>query len=408
VTVTPRPYQLVGRDFLASRRHALLADEMRVGKTPQAILAAAKIGANRPLVICPAIAVEHWRREFVKWWPAKQQPLFSPVIMSYDRAKMEAEVLLANRWPVTIVDECHYAKNPDAQRTKLIYGKNGLGWVSDKLWALSATPATKHAGELWAMLRAFGVTKLDYERFAQYYCDGYYDRGFRITGTKVSRIPELRHLLSKVMLRRTRREVAPEVPPIDFQFLEFTRDPSLDLSVPDGSPLETWLEQNQDFDREDRIAVASAKAHQLAEEIIFSLENDMLKQTVVFGWHREPLGILAQLLSAKSIKVEMLTGATPTAARTMIQDDFRAGKVQVIVANIAAAGTAIDLSAASHGYFLELDWVPGNNVQAANRLVSLQKAEGVTFDVVTWPGTTDDKVQRILLRRASELAKIYN
>ena len=48
-------------------------------------------------------------------------------------------------------------------------------------------------------------------------------------------------------------------------------------------------------------------------------------------------------------------------------------------ANIAAAGTAIDLSAASHGYFLELDWTPGSNLQAANRLVSMQKSEKVIF-----------------------------
>ena len=55
--LTLRPYQEVGRDFLAARRHALLADEMRVGKTPQAILAAEKVGAQRTLVVCPAIAV---------------------------------------------------------------------------------------------------------------------------------------------------------------------------------------------------------------------------------------------------------------------------------------------------------------------------------------------------------------
>jgi len=49
--VTPRPYQLIGRDFLAARTRALLADQMRVGKTPQAIMAADKLGAERVLVL---------------------------------------------------------------------------------------------------------------------------------------------------------------------------------------------------------------------------------------------------------------------------------------------------------------------------------------------------------------------
>jgi hypothetical protein len=53
---------------------------------------------------------------------------------------------------------------------------------------------------------------------------------------------------------------------------------------------------------------------------------------------------------------------------------------------------------------LELDWLPANNIQAANRLISLDKDEPVTFDICTRPGTVDDHIQRILLRRAQELA----
>ena len=79
----------------------------------------------------------------------------------------------------------------------------------------------------------------------------------------------------------------------------------------------------------------------------------------------------------------------------------------MICANILAAGVAIDLSAARHAYFLEMDWVPGNNVQAVNRLASMDKLDKVTVDVVTWPGSTDDRVQKVLLRRVQELAKLY-
>jgi SNF2 family DNA or RNA helicase len=106
---------------------------------------------------------------------------------------------------------------------------------------------------------------------------------------------------------------------------------------------------------------------------------------------------------ARGVFTDTLMGETSAVGRSWSQDAFKNGTLPVLVCQIIAAGTAIDLSAASHGYFLELDWVPGNNMQAANRLVSMMKDEPVTFDVCTAPGTIDDRVQRILLRRSQEL-----
>ena len=407
--LTPRPYQLVGRDFLAGRRFALLADEMRVGKTPQAILAARAVGAEQVLVVCPAIAVPQWHDEFDRWWP--DGPM--PTVRSYDRAKIQKVDLLSRQWDIVIVDECHFAKNPDAQRTKLIYGKGGLGWCSKRMWALSGTPAPKHAGELWPMLRAFGATPLGYPEYVARYC--YSDATGRILGTRMTHMTELKALLAGVMLRRTRKEVAPDMPPISFQFLnvdDVEGAVRADLSRLSGwsdDKLAQYVEASAGgFDTEDRVSVAHAKVPPLVDEITFAINNSLLRQTVVFGWHVEPLQSLARSLVARGVRVGLITGATPPAQRVATQQAFREGRVQVVVANILAAGTAIDLSSASHGYFLELDWVGANNTQAANRLVSMDKPEPVSFDVVTLPGSTDDRVQRVVLRRAIEISALYN
>ncbi len=403
----PAPYQIVGRDFLASRRHALLADEMRVRKSRQAIMAAQKVLAEDILVVCPAIAVPHWRREFSRWWEGEWQN--EPLVLSYDRMRRSWPELSQQRFDVAIVDECHFAKSPEAQRTKLVYGKNGLGWISERLWALSGTPATKHAGELWPMLRAFGVVNMDYDGFVNYYCT-VNKFTLQITGTKPDKIHEVRALLAKVMLRRTRKEVAPEMPAIDFQFLEVEPESQADIDLPKGlseAQLAQWLEDNGKTDRQDRIAVADAKVLPLAKEIDFNLQNKLLRQTVVFGWHTEPLEHLCRLLNNTGIRAELLTGKTSSAQRERVQTNFKLGLTDVVVGNILAAGTAIDLSVASHGYFLELDWLPSNNIQAANRLISLDKKEPVTYDVVTWPGSADDRVQRTLIRRTNELSQLY-
>jgi superfamily II DNA/RNA helicase len=155
-----------------------------------------------------------------------------------------------------------------------------------------------------------------------------------------------------------------------------------------------------------RKEVAIAKALPLVEEIAACLERGDYKQTVVFAWHRDAIRAVVDGLEARGIKTDPLVGGMGESTRTTIMEGFRAQRLQVVVCQIIAAGTAIDLSAASHGYFLELDWLPASNIQAANRLVSLQKDEPVTFDVCTWPGSVDDKVQRILLRRTQETRTI--
>jgi SNF2 family DNA or RNA helicase len=173
------------------------------------------------------------------------------------------------------------------------------------------------------------------------------------------------------------------------------------------SQLADWLEANyNNVDAEDRIFVAMAKAQELVNHIKFAIENNLLQQIVVFGWHTEPLGWLASELRERGIIAETLTGKTSSPKREFIQYQFREGRLQVVCANILAAGTAIDLSSARHAYMLELDWVPGNNLQAVNRMVSMDRMDKVTVDVVTWPGSVDDRVQRVLMRRVRELNQL--
>lgn len=394
MTLALRPYQIEGRDFLAARRFALLADEMRVGKTPQAILAAQSLGAEEIVVVCPAIAVPQWRAEFDRWW---QNRPWMPLVISYDRARVTNFDTLP-RYDVAIIDECHFAKNPQAQRTKAVFGKGGIGWHAKRMWALSGTPATKHAGELWPMLTAFGVNKASYTDFTRRYCD--FDWAQRIVGTKQRLIPELKAMLAKIMLRRTRKQVAPEMPEIDFQFLAV--DPVSRVDLPQYA-VTAAMEGLPTAFAESRREVALAKALPLVEEIAACIERGDYKQTVVFAWHRDAIDAVVAGLQVRGVTTLPLVGGQSEAYRSSALECFQTGEARVLVCQIIAAGTAIDLSAASHGYFLELDWLPANNVQAANRLVSLDKDEPVTFDICTMPGSVDDRVQRILLRRSKEL-----
>lgn len=414
MTLTLRPYQEISRDFLATRRHALLADEMRVGKTPAAIRAAQQAGAQKILVVTQAIATTQWCGEWRDWIGRYAVRLDSranlaPItVTSYEMALIRWQELAGETWDVVIPDECHFAGNPEAKRTALIYGKTGVGWKAGAIWPLSGTPAPKTAASLWPMFRAFGKTGMTYDDFVREFCT--LNLEGKPTGTKEHRIPELHAILATFMLRRKMKDVAPDMPDIQFNFLAVQPEGKTDL-VAAGSLTDEQIEagcgQHSEVDREDRRLVALAKVAPLSEEIDFALGNGLLKQTVVFGWHVDALKKMASVMAARGFRVGLIYGATADGERERIKAAFREGAIDLVVAQIRAAGTAIDLSAARHGYFLELDWVPGNNTQAAFRLMNAMNKTPVSMDVCTWRGSADDRVQRVLMRRIRELSKLY-
>lgn len=394
-----RPYQIEGRDFLAERTFALLADEMRVGKTPQAILAAAKVGAQRVLVVCPAIARRQWEREFARWAPVKHL-----TVVSYDRARIDQDRLTAaGPYDVCIVDEAHYLKNPEAARTLAVYGKEGVARAARRVWALTGTPAPNHAGELWTLLRLAGRAKCTYEEFLNAYCVRSWPDG-TVRGTKVEMIPELRKLLSPIMLRRKRADVAPELGNIQFEYL-----PVRSVIAPETR--RTTVDDMADLPRVQREAptlrseLALVKAQPLAQQVLADLPT--IGRTVVFAYHHAGIDSLADVLKGKAT-IGVLTGQTNDTERQRLMSEFQSGRLEVLVAQLIAAGTAIDLSAADHGYFLELDWVPANNAQAAARLVAIGKITPVSYDVATLEGSIDESIQRVLTRKTRELVQLFD
>lgn len=112
-------YQVEGAQWLAnSYPNLLLADEMRLGKTPSSIVGCDLIGAQNILVVCPGIARHGWDREFRRWqqlfrttqviMASRDRVHTNVVITSYDliRSRPVLLQLVAREWDVLIADEC--------------------------------------------------------------------------------------------------------------------------------------------------------------------------------------------------------------------------------------------------------------------------------------------------------------
>ena len=129
------PYQQTGAQYLAANVRAILGDEMGIGKTGQAAVAAEMVGAQRVLVICPASLRVNWAREFKDFCDTQPAQL---EIVSYNKAVDRAEELSSQVWDLVICDEAHYCKNKDSKRTIAALGL--IGSKALRLWLLTGTP----------------------------------------------------------------------------------------------------------------------------------------------------------------------------------------------------------------------------------------------------------------------------
>lgn len=413
-----KPFQNEGAAFLAARTRALLADEPGVGKTAQFITAANLVGARRVGVVCPDIGTEHWRREFVRWGSQAEEI----EIMSWDHAHFHAQHAQARggvQWDVLIPDESHFGKNPQARRTKSVFGTGGLGWYARRIWAGSGTPAPNNAAELWPLLRAFGKTKMDQATFTNHFC--VVDGLGKIRGNRPDHIDELRAILKSFSLRRFKRDVLPELGEIDVQDWyvkpngRFTFDVIPDEQESrlrrlvegrsDEEILSLLADPTEDFATLRRYN-ALLKAPAVFETVKFEHENGMLDKVVIYGYHREALEALHRNFGWAKIDSTLIYGDTPQGERDALIERWKTKGV-VMIASTIIASTVLDFTAAHQGIMLELDWVPGNNSQAMQRMHRHGQENPVTVRVAH--GTPiDEIVNGVVMRKTKDLAEIFS
>lgn len=451
------PFQIRGAEFLAAHHQGFNADDMGLGKSGQGVCASDAVGAKSILVLCPASVRANWEREFERFSPmdrpvgliyTAKDPIVHPgvTVCSYDLAIPLYRELMKREWDVLILDEAHFLKERTARRTKAVYGHGkklaGIASKARYVWRLSGTPAPNWADELWTHLHSAGLTEDSYWDFTFRYCKGFDSNyGYRITGHK--NVEELKALLAKFMIRRTKEEVMPELPPLVWEevtiepsavdlemfFYEHIRiggpDPFLnELKVADQTLRQALAAvkhtRRPDQDRMDilqgleasqsalRQYVGLAKLPGIIRLVQEELESGALNKIVLFAHHQKVIESARQLLH--KFKPVTLYGATPPQTRQKNIEKFMNNpKCRVFIGNIRAAGVGIDgLQKVCHEVgFMEQDWTPGSNAQAAMRVHRNLQTEPVRVRVFSLHRSSDEIVQETLIRKARELCKIF-
>lgn len=425
-----RPYQLDGANWLASRHRAYLADEPRVGKTPQLLLAAAQVGAERIAVYGPASACPVWPKMLERMAVSGYFPLGTPELrfLSYSEVvRSPGRLAEMERWApgVIVFDEAHRLKSPDAKVTKLLLGsRQHRGVLQDApfLWAASGTPAPNHPGELYTIFarfwpeaaRAHQVASRD--QWETMFCEWHMLPG-RSHYAPVRVIDGARNeeLLRRMLyaeaggrfLRRTFAEVTGQLEQVEWLEEWVEAEPSQlrqlrankDVQAVERLLAETpeILPQENEHVMRARRLVGTLKARHVAHRLLESLEDR--RQLVVVGWHTDVLDVLERELSKTGVMLVRVDGSTPAGAREQARETFQRGEVRVFLGQLQAIKEGIDLSAADHMALVEWGWSPGDNFQVSRRLMNIEKTRPCTVTAYGLMDTYDERHARLLVSK---------
>lgn len=417
--LTPMPFQIVGAEFLAGRRRALLRDKMGLGKTAQALLGAKLTGARKLGVVCNAAARPVWPRERDKWAPGLELE-----VASYDDVRLR-KVLPAG--DVLTIDEAHYLKSPDTSRTKAVYGPLCRGETLDRyghVWAMSGTFAPNHAGEYWPHFRALLGNPLAYmEWIKRYTVFRMHPRyGVMVEANRKENLAELNRMIAGASLGRRPEDVFTDFPEIFWSEmpLEMAEGVKILYDFEAEAMRESEVARLYAITGDFDLALAEAdphiaslrrelgrwKAGQAARQIAEELKDGAYEKVVVFALHHDVLDQMAHAL--RDFHPLQIDGRVPSGkARGQIETAFQTNpRHRVFLGQIQTCGTSITLTAAHHVVFAEQSWVPGDNLQAAYRCRRIGQTRPVQVRVASVAGTLDEAIERVLTRKARMIEQL--
>jgi len=432
------PFQKAGVAYALGRQNTIFGDVPGLGKTMQAICLANELQAKRVLVICPANIRLQWMTRIREWstmrWPYVIYPILHGrhgvhpnaqwTIVSYDLARASAigKALAKGSYDLLILDEGHYLKTVDAQRTRAIFGGGSeelfqpLAERCGSIVALTGTPLPNRPREAYTLLRGLDFASIDFmsehgfgERFNPRQQVELPDGGFYIReGT--GRHGELQsRMRANVMVRREKRGpngVANQlkIPLFDIVQMEETGPVKQALAAERLLDIDPENLSGADAKVMGEIATVRrlmglAIAPQAVEYIKMLLEGGEEK-IVVFAWHRQVLDVLQQRLAHYgTLRIDGSIGA---AQKQKLVDQFISDpSKRIILGNLLSMGTGTDglQQVSSRAVFVEPDWVPGNNQQGVDRLDRWGQEGDVLADFLVAPGSILEKILASALRK---------
>lgn len=437
-----RPYQLAGAswiwDCLNSFHGALLADDMGLGKTLQAIAVIERLFEKNMdldqsiLVVATTSLIGNWCAEFSKFAPdrpvrvlhgkhrdvQKEQAKSGEVwLTSFTTIGRDLAWYLRQDFLAVVVDEASLMRNPDTEHAKALFKLKAANRL-----ALSGTPVENGVQDLWSIFRFIQPGWLGGRReFKERY-----ETPAREGDPWMLR--RLRIKTAPFMLRRTKEEVAPELPAkiyID-EFVDLSREQQavyrellaegrrgVDRLADAGSPgaarmqmLTALLRLRQACcdlallgnDRLKQLDVPrrSAKIERLLELIEEAVSGN--HKVLVFSQFKTQLHGIRECLEIRNIHSIQLDGSSRNRQELVNQFQSTDGP-PVFLISLKAGGYGLNLTAADVVIHFDPWWNPAAEAQATDRAHRIGQTRPVTVYRLLTRGTVEEKVVALQHRK---------
>ena len=413
-----RPFQQRGLAFLLQNDRALLADEMGLGKTVQALAWLSVLQPFPVLIVMPAHLIRNWEAEtgrflrvagrrptvhIIKGLKPYPLPPADIYLMHYLLLRGWKKELPEMSFAAVIFDEIQELRHSGTEK----YSAASLLSTSlDRVIGLSGTPIYNKGGEIWNVVNILDFHFLgDWESFSREWCYGY--------GNAVVVKPELlgEHLRREgLMLRRTKKDVLPELPPKRRLVQEIDADDAVyrALMQPVLEKLLHWKQDEsltaskraileEQISQEERQATGLAKAPFVCQFVKALLEAG--ERVLLFAHHHKVMDVYKKEL--KPFAPAFITGRETGAQKEEAVRRFMEGKTDLCCISLRAA-SGLNLQRAGCVVFGELDWSPAVHSQAEDRAHRIGQEDSLLCYYLVSPGGSDMDMQEALGLKVSQ------
>jgi SWI/SNF-related matrix-associated actin-dependent regulator of chromatin subfamily A-like protein 1 len=411
-------------------RGMVLGDDMGLGKTAQVSIAADLLttDAERILIVCPASLQRNWRKEIRMWVGPGEKIAFLTadkdldsrarwLIGSYEMAIKKYDELRKLGFDILVMDEAHYIKNTKAMRSLHVVGGSiqrmnpltkkkerivydGLcGIAKKRVYALTGTPMPNKMRDSYNLWKAIGhPVAANKHRFEERYCAGHWEQHGRDehwVADGATNISELKAIVGTVFLQRKKEDVL-SLPPKTREFVPVEINTAAyrkamkkyaDKDISDKIAIEMMTES--------RVATAAGKVPATVEFVENCVEQG--EKVIIFSNFTTVLDEIEKKLESRCVRVD---GGVSVDGKDKAVEAFQGDEtVKVFLGQIIAAGTGLNLTAATRVVFNEMDWLPGNLKQAEDRAYRIGQSKHVTVSYIVAEGTVDEDLADALARK---------
>jgi superfamily II DNA or RNA helicase len=419
LTATLRAYQHQGVNWLAFLRSAglggILADDMGLGKTLQAMCVFAKVDAAAPaptLVVCPTSVLFNWKSELARFRPNLRVAVYHGPTRSFDAAadvvlttyailRLDAKALAARSFGAVVLDEAQAIKNPDSQTARAAYAlRAGFRLV------LTGTPVENRLEELWSLMhfanRGLLGGRSDFaEQFGRPIAEG-----------RAGAAAALRLRIRPFVLRRLKKDVAPELPPRTegvlrveltdgeravYDAVRAATQKDI-LALLEGGKgvmqaLEALLRLRQAACHPALVPGQTAPTSSKIEALLEALETAVSEghKALVFSQWTSLLDLIEPALARAELSFARLDGTTRDRGDVVARFQADDGP-PVMLVSLKAGGSGLNLTAADHVFLCDPWWNPAVEAQAADRTHRIGQTRPVFVYRLVAAATVEERI----------------